>query len=180
MDLIKQMGLFPKTEQELGMEREQHFLEEVFPRLREAAKSRNAKPEDVTSEILSQYSSIKFRSSLICKIKLRGKKWHITIPDRLQESIPKGTKTSTIKSEQKMSRIAFNSMTQDEIVALLEKATILAIELVPKEFDCCSRFKECSDAKVCTHPDPSFSMLCGYRKIIKSGRFFYGVNRNID
>lgn len=180
MDDLNQTSLFPKTDKELGMERERAFFEQVFPLLQEAAKSRNANPKDITYEVLSSYSSLKFRSSLICKLKLRGKKWYISIPDRLQEVIPEGTETTKIASERQFLRIAFDSLTENGVLSLMEKATLLAIELVPKEFDCCSRYMECSDAKVCVHPDPAFSMLCGYRKILKNGRIFYGENRNID
>lgn len=54
-----------------------------------------------------------------------------------------------------------------------------AIDSVTKEFDCCSRYEECSDAMRCTNPNPDFATGCGYRKIMKSGRIFYGKNRNI-
>ena len=47
-----------------------------------------------------------------------------------------------------------------------------------KEFDCCSRVEECSNAKRCIHPNPAMATSCGYRKILKSGRIFYGKNRN--
>lgn len=172
-----QTSLFPKTEQERGMEREIAFLKDIFPKLREAAEARNAKSEDITYKALAQYSSIKFRSSLICKIRMRGKKWYISIPGRLREVIPVNIKTV---SEGPFFRIDFHALPMDEIPSLIENAALLAIELVPKEFDCCSRFEECCGAKVCVHPDPAFSMLCGYRKILKSGRIFYGENRNID
>jgi len=180
MDDFNQTSLFPKTEKELGKEREKAFLEKALPILQEAAKSKNARPEDITYDILSSYSSIYFRSSLICQLKLRGKKWYIAIPKRLQEVIPKNTETTETVSEKKFLRIAFDLLTDSGVLSLMEEATLLAIELVPKEFDCCSRFEACSDAKVCVHPDPAFSLLCGYRKILKSGRVFYGKNRNID
>lgn len=180
MDEFNQTSLFPKTDKELGIEREEAFFKQAFPALREAAKSRNANPEDITYEILSSYSSLKFRSSLICRLKLRGKKWYISIPDRLQEVIPEDAETTKTASERQFFRIAFDSLSESSVLSLMERAMLLAIELIPKEFDCCSRYMECSNAKVCVHPDPAFSMLCGYRKILKSGRIFYGENRNTD
>ena len=48
-----------------------------------------------------------------------------------------------------------------------------------KEFDCCSRCEQCSDAKRCIHPNPAMATSCGYRKILKAGRIFYGKNRNV-
>lgn len=44
---------------------------------------------------------------------------------------------------------------------------------------CCSRYLECSDAKQCVHPDPAFALGCGYRKILASGKIYYGENRNV-
>jgi len=54
-----------------------------------------------------------------------------------------------------------------------------AIDSLPKEFDCCSRYEQCSDARTCIHPKPEMAMACGYRKILKQGRIFYGKNKNI-
>lgn len=51
---------------------------------------------------------------------------------------------------------------------------------LPKEFDCCSRFEQCSNAKRCIHSNPALATSCGYRKVLKSGRIFYGVNQTND
>lgn len=55
----------------------------------------------------------------------------------------------------------------------------MTIDSIPKQFDCCSRYEECSNAKSCIHPNPDTAVTCGYRKIMKQGRIFYGKNRNI-
>ena len=65
---------------------------------------------------------------------------------------------------------------KDFLCAVLDKT----IDAAPKEFDCCSRYNECSDAGVCIHPNPDLAAACGYRKIMKQGRIFYGKNRNVD
>ena len=49
---------------------------------------------------------------------------------------------------------------------VLAKVVIATIDRMPKEWDCCSRYLECSDAKHCVHPDPAFALGCGYRKIL--------------
>lgn len=176
----QQIGLLPKTEKDLGIERERDFLHNIMPELKEVAKSKNANPDDIACKILDSYSSIYFRSSLIARIKLRGKKNYISIPERLSDAIPMGTPIEKTASEKNILRIHLLNLNMDFSVNLLAKATLLAIERVPKEFDCCSRFEACSDTKVCIHPDSSFSMLCGYRKILKNGKIFFGKNRNID
>lgn len=55
-----------------------------------------------------------------------------------------------------------------------------AIDTFPKEFDCCSLCESCSDARKCINPHPSIATGCGYRKIMKQGRIFFGENRNVD
>ena len=54
------------------------------------------------------------------------------------------------------------------------------IDAIPKEFSCCSRYMECSNKIKCLNPDKEMAMRCGYRKILMSGKVFYGVNRNIE
>lgn len=56
----------------------------------------------------------------------------------------------------------------------------MVIDSIPKQFDCCSRYEACSDAKKCIHPNPDMALACGYRKIMKKNRIYYGKNRNID
>lgn len=53
------------------------------------------------------------------------------------------------------------------------------LDTIPKEFDCCSRVEQCSDAKMCIHPDKKLAFKCGYRRILKGGRVFFGKNRNV-
>lgn len=54
------------------------------------------------------------------------------------------------------------------------------IDSIQKEFDCCSRVEVCSNEKRCINPNSDLAVACGYRKIMKSGRIFYGKNRNVD
>lgn len=51
---------------------------------------------------------------------------------------------------------------------------------VQKDFSCCGRYMECSDAKICTNPDKEAAVGCYYRRVLHSGRVFYGANRNIE
>lgn len=173
----EQLDLLMDDKMTVGMIREKNFLANVMPLLKDTGSSRNADPHDITARTRESYSSIYFRSSLIARIRLRGKLHTLSIPDRLADAIPSGTPITKLASEKQFSRITFQESTA---ISILESATLLAIERVPKEFDCCSRYMQCSNANVCVHPDPKLSMLCGYRKILKTGRIFYGENRNID
>ncbi len=68
----------------------------------------------------------------------------------------------------------------EQFTPFLSSVLDAVIDALPKEFDCCSRFEACSNAKHCIHPNPAMALGCGYRKILKSGRIYYGTNRNID
>lgn len=43
-------------------------------------------------------------------------------------------------------------------------------------FGCCYRYKQCSDAKKCIHPNQLFSTACAYRHCLEQGKIFYGKN----
>ena len=47
------------------------------------------------------------------------------------------------------------------------------------KFGCCSRFKLCSDAKKCVHPNKIYAHACMYYQHLREGRIFYGKNKNI-
>lgn len=46
----------------------------------------------------------------------------------------------------------------------------------PDSFGCCSRYRECSDARKCLIADVDYSTHCSYRKHLEGGRIFYGKN----
>lgn len=46
-------------------------------------------------------------------------------------------------------------------------------------FGCCSKYNECSNAKICLHENPFYSLGCIYRSHLENGEIFYGVNRNV-
>lgn len=92
------------------------------------------------------------------------------------------SRTTTLKSDPAYSRCRFDPTPDgvEQYSDYLRKVLESAVDAIPKEFDCCSRVEACSDAKKCLNPNPDLAITCGYRKIMKSGRIFYGKNRNID
>lgn len=64
-------------------------------------------------------------------------------------------------------------------IHLIDAALQASIDNYPKEWDCCHRFEECSDAKMCTHPDKHEGIKCGYRKVLAKGKIYYGKNCTI-
>lgn len=63
---------------------------------------------------------------------------------------------------------------------IIAAVTQRALDAIPKEFDCCGRVEQCSDEKRCVNPSAAMCIGCGYRKILASGRIFYGQNRNVE
>ena len=46
-------------------------------------------------------------------------------------------------------------------------------------FECCSKYVECSDSKMCLHVDLLYAKSCRYRENLENNRIFYGKNKNI-
>ena len=63
----------------------------------------------------------------------------------------------------------------DDIVNFIVKACKLRVHNYKSNnsFGCCSRFKECSDAKKCLHPNLLYATGCAYRKNLENGKIFY-------
>lgn len=126
------------------------------------------------------FSSIYLNSSVMCHLCYRKELSYIEIPVTLFEQAPaefQPTETIIQRGFVKFHAATINAVIQAKPVlcAILH----VLIDKMPKEWDCCSRYLACSDAKKCIHPDPAFAVKCGYRRILKSGRIFYGKNRNI-
>ena len=65
------------------------------------------------------------------------------------------------------------------LFALVPRIIEDVIKNIPKTFDCCDQFEACSDVRHCVLKDQSYAMQCGYRKILKSGKIYFGKNRNV-
>lgn len=145
--------------------------EEIEPALLEVLAVNGLGEEYLTVEEKKTYYSVCFdKSSVIVRIHA-GKKPYIAMP--VQNSAEAYHKDGYRK-------IYLTSL--DEIAKYqedIQKSLEYIIDNITKEFDCCHRFEECSNAKACTHPDKRFALSCGYRKNLKAGRIFYGQNRNI-
>lgn len=126
------------------------------------------------------YTVVKFGNLTAFRLRVRGKQHYLSIPLSLADLIPEDAPSKKPSKSEKYYRILitdehpFSSYT-----SFLVKVVSETVNRYPKEWDCCSRYLECSDAKTCTHPDKAFALGCGYRKILSSGRVFYGENRNV-
>lgn len=129
------------------------------------------------------YSSAWLSSGMCFRLCFRGEKRLLSIStnfsdivESVYQSVPE------IKSDYYTIPYSSEMSPAEDIITCMAISKIMerVLFLLPKSFDCCHRYAECSDAKECTDPDWSHAMNCGYRRIMKTGRFFLGKNRNID
>lgn len=161
--------------------KEQQFLTAIFPDLRQTIESTGADPDLLKNDALQAYSVVAYHTFTCFRLKLRGKTHFIGLPSMFKDMIPEDMTYTIPKSDSQYYRLPVDADHPIEsYTAFLNAVVKETINRFPKEWDCCSRYEACSDAKHCIHPDKTFALGCGYRKILNSGRIFYGKNRNID
>lgn len=168
--------------------REVKYLESIRPLLEEAVETKGAPAELIQFKVMlpksnpnAGYTSVYFKTFTVFRVRFRRGAHYILIPVLFQDMIPAGFKTKQIASDPLYIRLPVDSEHPAEIYTeFLVRIAGETVNRYPKEWDCCSRYMECSDAKKCVHPDKVFALDCGYRKILDSGRIFYGDNRNVE
>lgn len=130
----------------------------------------------------SSYWSITYFGALIARIHFGKKVSYFSVDVAAKEQLEQsGIRYDMIKSDQDFVRILLQE--PEDILPCLDvvaSATQRVLDNIPKEFDCCSWVEACSDARRCVQPNDGLRIGCGYRKILASGRVFYGKNRNVD
>ena len=126
------------------------------------------------------YTTVSIVNFTAFRLHLRGKNHYISIPKVFSDLIPDDFPRKQLKSDTKYTRVLIDvNHPVESYSEFLVKITGETINRYPKEWSCCSRYLECSDAKTCIHPEKTLALACGYRKILNSGRIFYGKNQNI-
>lgn len=160
-------------------EKELSAYNEILPYLQAAAEEMGASAPDVTLKPAKYYSSVYYGNTLAFRLKLRGKIQYIAVPLASKDAVSCMAPEKNQKAQGDFWRVELDSIPISNHTAALANVIRDTINRFPKEWDCCSRYMECSNAKKCVHPDPAFAFGCGYRKILASGQIFYGKNRNI-
>lgn len=134
----------------------------------------------ITCRKASGYYSILYRGNTVIA-RLGGvKKKYISVPAGALSQTDHYKEEASQADHNGYAKIPLNSFSDAQnYVSLLQEVLQVIIERSGKEFDCCSRYLECSDARQCIHPDPQFGLKCGYRLVLKEGKVYYGKNRNI-
>ena len=160
--------------------KEQAVYKAIEAALKEAAAAMGGDPEKVGFRPLANYSSVYFDSILAFRIRIRGSAHFVEVPLSSRATVSGLAPIEQQKSVGDFWRVRLTAKEMVQQGAVFGAVLRDAINRTPKEWDCCSRYLECSDARKCVHPDPSFALACGYRKILASGKIYYGENRNIE
>lgn len=162
-------------------EKELTAYNSILPRLRAAAEEIGANAAGIKIVHNQEFSSVWYASLLVFRLRLRKKIWYIEVPLCFKTAV---AGIAPLDRQKEASggfwRITLGNEPVSEYANALADVLQETINQLPKEWDCCSRYMECSNAKRCVHPDPALALKCGYRKILASGKIYYGENRNIE
>lgn len=125
---------------------------------------------ELKSSASSTKHSIALLDNLIVRIYIGKKKKYLELPD-----IKKPIK------RKKLVKIDLADLREiDDYYDRIADVCQYRLDGALKEFSCCSQYMACSDAKTCTNADKLEALGCYYRRVLHSGRIFYGKNRNVD
>lgn len=184
---MEQISLY---ENPIAMEETIHKMLE--PALLQVLSDNNILPHHLSFSCKKQYSSCVYKTSkfdksdsenstyggIVYRIKMRGNSNYISVKNRYSKWISDMNKEEMSDG---YTRIFISSESDiQSMIPILAKILCDTIESFPKEFDCCSRFEECSLCRKCIHPDPEFSLNCSYKFKLSHNVVFFGPNRTIE
>ena len=156
------------------------WLENTMPAMRVAVEQHGGNPGLLILSATKSYTAVLLCNFTVFRLRLRGKQYSISVPQIFSDLIPEDAPKMRVSSEPKYIRLLIDEHHSiDFYTSLLCQIAGTTVDRYPKEWDCCSRYLECSNAESCTHPDKAFAMQCGYRKILSSGQIFFGSKRNV-
>lgn len=130
---------------------------------------------------INNCSSVYFLSSnmLFFQIRFRKKSRFLLLPEEFKDCLPDNTPIIKVKSDAGMMRISLSDPNDILQYASTLRTMLSMLSRKYHEFDCCSRYEACSNAKACIHPNIKFALGCRYRYNLMDGKIFYGKNKNI-
>lgn len=175
---MDQLDILSITKPELS---EAKAFELIRPNLESVLEKNNIDFKTLSISKKKGFSSITFTTYLLARLCLRTGKSHFSIQASYRSLLPDNAYISIDPKDNKFINVQLSSATEITHYADFFASTLqLLIDRLPKDFDCCSRYQECSDAGMCVNPQKDVAIGCGYKKVLRSGRVFYGKNRNID
>ena len=117
------------------------------------------------------YWAVLYRNVTVFTYRFAGKKKWVNIPLRYSHHLP-----ADIQTEPKEGVVSVPVDGPDQAKQLSEvyaAALDDAIDNGPREYSCCSRYQQCSDAGHCVNPHPDISIECRYKINLKHGRNYF-------
>ena len=158
---------------------EKQIIETILPGIKAKIAEYGGPLELLEINQAKEYTAVKYGTLTAFRLRLRGKAQRLSVLRKFAYLIPEEFEKKESSSDPLYCQITL-TQNLDSYADLLIRLVAESVNCQPTEWDCCSRYMECSDAKVCVHPDKRFAFQCRYRKILASGKIFYGQNRNID
>lgn len=159
---------------------EQKAFELVYPELKSVIFDATMDSGVLIFQELGNCSSVYFLdpNELFFRIRIRKKSRYLLIPEAFEDTLPADAVVSRTASDAGMVRIAIQSY--EDILKYSDTLRTILARLCRRhrDFGCCSRYEQCSDAKTCLHPDPKFALGCWYQQNLLEGKIFYGKNKN--
>lgn len=128
----------------------------------------------LTEPVTGKLSKMVFNCSI--KGKKENKYFSFAINNSLisKISIPEIAETKNIKSDKVNTYVNF-SVWNDLVIKFMKDSILYYVETFEPsdKFGCCSKYRECSEAKKCLHRNQFYSKACWYRKNLESGKIFY-------
>ena len=160
------------------MSQETRIYEQLRPAIETACAELQLDPAKFRFEERANFSSIYFGSLVIFRIRCRGQGDYLEVKAKARDLIPEDLNPYPGKTDS-MIRIPIQpDGLNPAVLAIVRPVIEETVKQQGKDFDCCDRYMECSDARQCVRSDFR-AFLCGYRKVLKSGRVFFGKNRNV-
>lgn len=167
---------------------ELHFLKSIRREIDMAVAQKGGDPKLIsikstrpTKGSSGGYTVVKLENFTAFRLKLRGKQQYILLPMVFSDLLEGDFHSAPLPSEGKYLRLPVDDRHPiSSYKNFLIRVAGETVNRYPKEWDCCSLYQQCSDVKACVLEDKELALRCGYRKILNSGRIFYGKNRNID
>ena len=163
---------------------EKNVFDILFPSLLDVVRYNNAAPEKLLLKTGENYSSVWIGTQMAFRICCRDGKCYFEVSTKNFDFAPEDIRVTATKYKPEADyQTMFFQPSHEGVMFFanyLGQVMDTTIDSITKEYSCCSRFEECSNVGRCINPSADIAMLCGYRKIMKKGRIFYGPNRNID
>lgn len=119
------------------------------------------------------YNALIYRNRIVFTYFFAKDKNWVNFPIRYAKYLPSdGHLEQRVKSDKITISVDGESQAK-QLAASYAAALNEAIDNGPREYSCCSRYQECSNAGKCVNPYPDIAIECRYKINLKHGRNFY-------